>query len=122
MFCKFETVVKASKGICESAAAENMFLALDVPVWLCECLFTGEEMALSSLYCSVCQGKFLDTYLNGQANTVQFTLVQHSSLHLCVLLGEMPVTVMHWRLFFLPVLFSPPALLLQLSPLASFLI
>lgn len=75
MFSKFGTVVKASKGIHESAAAENMFLALDVPVQLCECLFIGEEMALSSLYFSVCREKFSETYLNGQANTAQFTLV-----------------------------------------------
>lgn len=49
-FSNFGPVVKATKGICESAPAENMFLALGIPVWLCECLFIGEEMVLASLY------------------------------------------------------------------------
>lgn len=84
MFSNFETVVKALKGIYESAAAENMFLAVGIPVWLCECLVTGGEMALSSLY--ICQRNFLETYLNEQANTVRFTLVQHSTIYTCVYL------------------------------------
>lgn len=36
-------------------------------------------------------------------------------LHLSVLVGEMSGTIMDWRVFFLPVLFSLPALFIQLS-------
>lgn len=73
VFPNFGTVVKASKGVCESAAAVNTFLALEVPVWMSVCLILGEE--LSNLSSGVHQGKFLETYLNVQANTVQVTLV-----------------------------------------------
>ena len=70
MFPNFGTVVKASEGVREPAAAENKFLALGVPVPFCECLFAGEEMALPSLYSSVCQRKFTDSYGDAKANTV----------------------------------------------------
>lgn len=73
VFSNFGTVVKASKAVCESAAAENTFLALEVPMWLSVSPIPGEE--LSNLYCGVFQEKFLETYLNVQANTVQVTFV-----------------------------------------------
>lgn len=62
MFSNFGTVVKASKGIRESAAAEKMFPALEAPVWLCECLCLGEVMALAGLHCTVCPGTFSKAY------------------------------------------------------------
>lgn len=59
IFSNFGAVVKASKGIQESAAAEPMFLAQGVPVPCCEC---GKQMVSVTLNCSVCQGKFSESY------------------------------------------------------------
>lgn len=102
-------MVKASKGIWESTAAEPMLLAQGVPVPCCEC---GKQMVSVILNCSVCQGKFSESYLNAKANTVALTLV-------CIC-GEVN-DYLDLRLFFLPVPFWPPALLLELTLLCFFL-
>lgn len=73
LFSNFGTMVKGSKGIHECAAAENMFLALDFACDSVNISTLVRKGCLSSLYCSVCQGKFSGTYLNRQGNIMQFT-------------------------------------------------